>query len=97
MMNASAALTAFSFTCCTPPSLFRASLPKGSASDRSLKALKDAAIARVAELEDGGDPRTSMADILGCTIEFEVADYTRWTTYHSSAMNVFVGHPCESD
>jgi hypothetical protein len=29
----------------------------------------------VAELDDGGDPRTSMADILVCTMAANVADY----------------------
>ena len=63
MRNASAAFTALSFTCSTPPSLLSASLPNGSASDRSLNALMQAAMARVAELEDGGEPRTSMVDM----------------------------------
>ena len=60
MMNASAALIAFSLICSTPPSLFRASLPKGRASERSLKALMNDAIALVAELEEGGAPNDSM-------------------------------------
>lgn len=59
-MKASAALTAFSLICSIPPSLFRASLPKGSASERSLKALMHAAIALVEELEEGGAPRDSI-------------------------------------
>ena len=62
-MKASAAFTAFSFICSTPPSLLRASLPKGRASERSLKALMHAAIARVAELEEGGAPRDNMTEI----------------------------------
>lgn len=58
-MRASAALTPpFSLTCSTPPNLFKADLPKGRASDRSLNVLIHVAIACVTELDDGGDARS---------------------------------------